>query len=108
MAIPVFRMFRGRRSVRQGGWAAILAVVLSLGCATSSPPPEDRLSPAHLKNGPSMYETGRFGTVPLSSGGLKVDEGAIDRRPAARTAPTRTAERQRGKRKPRARAQRLP
>jgi hypothetical protein len=92
--------------------AGSLTVVLSIGCATSSPPPEDRFSPAHMKNGPSMYETGRFGTVPLSSGGLKVEDGAIDRRidprPVARTAPARSDERQRGKHKPRARAQRQP
>jgi hypothetical protein len=108
MAIPVFRMFHGKGSVRLGCLAGSLAVVLSIGCATSSPPPEDRFSPAHMKNGPSMYETGRFGTVPLSSGGLKVDEGAIDRRPVAQTAPARSDERKRGKHKPRARAQRQP
>jgi len=87
--------------------AAPLAI-LSLGCATSAPPPADRLSPEQLKNGPSLYETGRFGTVPLSSSGLTVDEGAIDRRPVTQPTQARTAERSRGKRKPRARAQRLP
>jgi hypothetical protein len=79
----------------------------SLGGATSSPPP-DRLSPEQLKHGPSMYETGRFAVVPPSSGGLKVDEGAIDRPPPARPPRARVAERQHGKRKSRAPAQRLP
>jgi hypothetical protein len=88
------------------GIAGALAL-LSLGCATATPPP-DRLSPEQLKNGPSLYETGRFGTVPLSSGGLKVDEGAIDRAPAPRSGATRTAARAHGKRKPRARAERQP
>ena len=97
--------FDRRRSLRAGGLVAGLATALSLGCATSAPPPEDRLSPAHLKNGPSMYETGRFGTVPLSSGGLKVDEGSIDGAPRARPA---TAQRGHRKRQPRARAERRP
>jgi len=87
--------------------ATPLAILL-LGCATSAPPPADRLSPEQLKNGPSLYETGRFGTVPLSSSGLKVDEGAIDRRPATRPAQARTAERAHRKRQPRARAERRP
>ena len=34
-----------------------------------------------MKNGPSLYETGRFGTVPLSNGGLTVDGGNIDPHP---------------------------
>jgi len=55
-----------------------------------------------------MYETGRFGTVPLSSGGLKVDEGAIDGTPRARPARSATAERRHGKRQPRAQAERQP
>jgi hypothetical protein len=55
--------------------------ILSLGCATSAPQPDDRLSPAHLKSGPSLYETGRFGTVPLSNAGLTVDGGSIDPHP---------------------------
>ena len=97
--------FDRRRSLRAGGLAAGLLTALSLGCATSGPPPDDRLSPAHLKSGPSMYETGRFGTVPLSSGGLKVDEGAIDGTPRARPV---TAEHRHGKRQPRARAERQP
>ena len=100
--------FDRRRSLRAGGLAAGLAIGLSFGCATSAPPPDDRLSPAQLKNGPSMYETGRFGTVPLSSGGLKVDEGSIDGAPRARPAHAATAERHHGKRQPRARAERRP
>jgi hypothetical protein len=53
--------------------------MLSAACATSIPPAAgDRFSPAQMKNGPSMYETGRFGTVPLSNGGLTVDQGRID------------------------------
>jgi hypothetical protein len=100
--------FSWRRSLRASGTLGSLVVIFALGCATSAAPPEDRLSPAHLKNGPSMYETGRFGTVPLSSGGLKVDEGAIDRAPASRPAPARTAQRHAGKRKSGVRAQRNP
>jgi hypothetical protein len=98
--------FYRRRSLRAGGLTAGLLTALSLGCATSAPPPDDRLSPARLKSGPSMYETGRFGTVPLSSGGLKVDEGSIDGTPRARPARAATAERRHGKRQPRARAER--
>jgi len=110
MAGPSFRKvsFGWRRSLRATGAFGTLVLISYLGCATSTAPPDDRLSPAHLKNGPSMYETGRFGTVPLSNGGLKVDEGAIDRAPTARPASAATAERHHGKRKPRARAERQP
>ncbi len=105
------RRFFARRFVGIAGIAEMLAIVLlvcaSLGCATSAPPP-DRLSPEQLKNGPSLYETGRFAVVPPSSGGLKVDEGAIDRPSPARPLPARSALRPHGKRKPRARAERLP
>jgi hypothetical protein len=79
------------------------------GCATAPPPP-DRLSPEQLKNGPSLYETGRFGTVPLSNGGLTVDSGNIDPHPhrvaatdgdpASPTKASSTGRRSRGKRKP--------
>jgi hypothetical protein len=68
-----------------GGFA-----ILSLGCATSAPPPNDRFSPAQMKNGPSLYETGRFGTVPLSNAGLTVDGGSIDPHPH-RVAPAAAA-----------------
>jgi hypothetical protein len=87
------------------GCAIALGCAIAVGCA-SAPPPRDRLSPEQLKNGPSLYETGRFGTVPLSSGGLKVDEGAIERPAERRAAAAPTAQRHRGKRK--ARAQRSP
>ena len=39
-----------------------------------------------MKNGPSMYETGRFAVVQPSSGGLRIAEGPIDRPPAPRAA----------------------
>ena len=85
-------------------------MVVVLGCATSAPPP-DRLSPEQLKNGPSLYETGRFGVVQPSSGGLQIDAGTIDRsplrspaRPSARPASARAT----AKRKAHARAQRTP
>jgi hypothetical protein len=85
-------------------WALL---VLLGGCATAPPAtPVDRYSPAEMQHGPSLYETGRIAVVPPSKSGLKVDEGAIDRPPAARPVPI--AERQHGKRKARARAQRTP
>jgi hypothetical protein len=72
-----------RLALRAGSFAVSLAVVSlgSLGCATSPPPPDDRFSPAQLKNGPSLYETGRLGAVQLSNGGLTVDGGSIDPHP---------------------------
>jgi len=88
-----------RSSLFAGGLLA-----LSLGCATSAPP-ADRLSPDQLKNGPSLYETGRFGVVAPSSGGLRIDEGPIDRPPAPRTATARASAKRKA---PRARAQRTP
>jgi hypothetical protein len=106
MAMHSSRMFGWRRALCAGGLAASVAVVFTLGCATSAPPP-DRLSPEQLKNGPSLYETGRFGVVQPSSGGLRIDEGAIDRpsvRPPARTTSARAT----AKRKAHARAQRTP
>jgi len=102
MAIHGSRMFEWRRALCAGG----LAVVVALGCATSAAPP-DRLSPEQLRNGPSLYETGRFGVVQPSSGGLRIDAGTIDRpplRPSARPASARAT----AKRKARARAQRTP
>jgi hypothetical protein len=106
MAIHSSLMFGWRRFLGAGGLAASLVVVVALGCATSAPPP-DRLSPEQLKNGPSLYETGRFGVVQPSSGGLRIDAGTIDRpslRPPARPAAARAS----AKRKARARAQRTP
>jgi hypothetical protein len=60
-----------------------------------------------LKNGPSLYETGRFGVVQPSSGGLLIDAGAIDRAPL-RPSPQAARARATAKRKARARAQRTP
>jgi hypothetical protein len=76
---------------RTASWRlSLLAAILSLGCATSAAPTNDRFSPAQMKNGPSLYETGRFGTVPLSNGGLTVDGGNIDPHPH-RVAPASAA-----------------
>jgi hypothetical protein len=57
-----------------------------------------------MKNGPSLYETGRFAVVQPSSGGLRIDEGAIDRPPTPRSATARAS----AKRKARTHAQRTP
>jgi hypothetical protein len=96
------RMFGWRRALCAGGLAASVAVVFTLGCATSAPPP-DRLSPEQLKNGPSLYETGRFGVVQPSSGGLRIDAGTIDR-----AAPRPVVAHAAAKRKAGKRAQRTP
>jgi hypothetical protein len=73
------------------------------GCATApAGVPADRYSPAEMKNGPSMYETGRFAVVQPSSGDLRIAEGPIDRPPGPGTAARA------GKRKPRTHAQRTP
>ena len=46
------------------------------GCATApAGAPADRYSPAEMKNGPSLYETGHVGVVQPSSGGLRIAEG---------------------------------
>jgi hypothetical protein len=83
-------------------WALLL---LLGGCATApARGPADRYSPAEMKNGPSMYETGRFAVVQPSGGDLRIAEGPIDRPPAARAATAHAS----GKRKPRAHAQRTP
>jgi hypothetical protein len=74
-----------RTAARQICLLAASVTLLAVGCASSPPPAGDALSPDRLKNGPSMYETGRFAAVPLSSSGLTVDEGNID--PHARRAP---------------------
>jgi hypothetical protein len=75
------------------------------GCATApARAPADRYSPAEMKNGPSMYETGRFGVVQPSSGDLRIAEGPVDRQAAPRTATARVSK----KRKARAHAQRTP
>jgi len=102
MAIHGSRMFDWRRALSAGG----LAVVAALGCATSAAPP-DRLSPEQLRNGPSLYETGRFGVVQPSSGGLRIDAGAIERAPV-HPSPRPTGARATAKRKARAHAQRTP
>ena len=88
-----------RCSLLAGGLLA-----LSLGCATSAPPAPERMSLEQMKNGPSLYETGRIGVVPPSSGGLRIDEGAIDRPLPPRPATARAI----AKRKAHARAQRTP
>ena len=58
-------------------WALLLLIA---GCATPPPAvPDDRYAVARMKNGPSLYETGRFAAVPVSSGGLHIEEGSIER-----------------------------
>jgi hypothetical protein len=97
-------MFVWRRSLSAGArLAGPLALAFALGCATTTSPPPDRLSPEQLKNGPSLYETGRFAVVQPSSGGLQIDAGNIDRA-TARPAVAHAA----AKRKARKRAQRTP
>ena len=82
-------------------WALLLLIG---GCATApAKPPVDRYSPAEMKNGPSLYETGRFAVVQPSSGGLRIDAGAIER-----PSPPPASARATAKRKARARAQRTP
>ncbi len=72
------------------------------GCATApAGAPADRYSPAEMKNGPSLYETGHVGVVPPSSGGLRIAEGAIGQPSAPRPARARAS----AKRKARAHAQ---
>src|SRR5437667_5210675 len=84
-------------------WALLFLIG---GCATApARTPTDRYSPAEMKNGPSMYETGRFAVVQPSSGGLRIDEGAIGQTSAPRAV---TAHHASAKRKARARAQRTP
>jgi hypothetical protein len=89
-------------------WALLFSIsgcVLLGGCATApASAPADRYSPAEMKNGPSLYETGRFAVVQPSSGGLRIDEGAIGQPSAPRPARARTS----AKRKARAHAQRTP
>jgi hypothetical protein len=76
------------------------------GCATApARAPADRYSPAEMKNGPSMYETGRFAVVQPSSGDLRIAEGPIERPHAPRTATARAAAKRKA---PRAHAQRTP
>ena len=101
--MPSSRMFVWRRAHATGTLAASLIVAFMLGCATSAPPP-DRLSPEQLKSGPSLYETGHFGVVQPSSGGLQIDAGTIDRVPPRPATTARAAAR----RKARTRAQRTP
>jgi hypothetical protein len=86
-------------------WALLLLIG---GCATApAKAPADRFSPAEMKNGPSLYETGRFAVVQPSSGGLRIDAGTIDR-PSSRPSPRPASARTTAKRKARARAQRTP
>jgi len=83
-------------------WALLFLIA---GCATApATAPADRYSPAEMKNGPSLYETGRFAVVQPSSGGLRIDEGPIGQPSAPRAVAARTS----AKRKARARAQRTP
>jgi len=61
-----------------------LGLVGVLACASAPPPaPRDRYSPADMRSGPSLQETGRFGVTPVSSGGLRIQ----DARPQAVSAP---------------------
>jgi hypothetical protein len=86
-------------------WALLFVSFFIGGCATApARAPADRYSPAEMKNGPSLYETGRFAVVQPSSGDLRIAEGPIDRPPAPRAATGRAS----GKRKARTRAQRTP
>jgi hypothetical protein len=57
-----------------------------------------------MKNGPSMYETGRFAVVQPSSGDLRIAEGPIGQPAAPRAVAARTS----AKRKAHAHAQRMP
>jgi hypothetical protein len=83
-------------------WALLFLIG---GCATApARAPADRYSPAEMKNGPSLYETGRFAVVQPSSGGLRIAEGAIGQPSPPRPAKARAS----GKRKARAHAQRTP
>jgi hypothetical protein len=104
MAIHGSPMFERRRSPGAGGrLMGSLALAFTLGCATSTPPPPDRLSPEQLRNGPSLYETGRLAVVQPSSGGLQIDAGATDRvapRPAVAHASARRKARKRAQRTP--------
>jgi hypothetical protein len=84
-----------------GPWALLLLAGGLAGCATAPAATPDRYSPAEMKHGPSLYETGRIAVVPPSSNGLRIDEGSIDRRS---TPQPPVAERAHGKRKVRARA----
>jgi hypothetical protein len=79
-------------------WAFL---ILLGGCATApAGAPVDRYSPAEMKNGPSMYETGRFAVVQPSSGDLRIAEGPIGQPAAPRSVRVRAS----GKRKARAHA----
>ncbi|HZL20989.1 MAG TPA: hypothetical protein VFG23_24860 [Polyangia bacterium] len=69
---------RGLAVVAGGLW------VLSMACATSGEagarPPvavADRMSPASLQQGPSLQETGRIATMPVSNGGLQIQAASI-------------------------------
>jgi hypothetical protein len=85
-------------------WALLFLIGVG-GCATApAKAPADRYSPAEMKNGPSMYETGRFAVVQPSSGDLRIAEGPIGQPSAPRAVAARTS----AKRKSRARAQRTP
>ncbi|HXJ19935.1 MAG TPA: hypothetical protein VMT03_06835 [Polyangia bacterium] len=55
-----------------------------MGCATTPAPPAapaDRYSPEHMRSGPSMQETGRFGVTPISSNGLRIEDARADGTP---------------------------
>jgi hypothetical protein len=85
-----------------GRWALLF---LLAGCATApARTPADRYSPAEMKNGPSLYETGRFAVVQPSSGDLRIAEGPIGQPSAPRAVAARTSV----KRNAHARAQRTP
>jgi hypothetical protein len=82
-------------------WLATLLVLVSLGCATPAPPPQqnDRYSPERMRSGPSLQETGRFGVTPISSNGLRIEDARAEETPAppppAPTAPARRSHKHR-------------
>jgi hypothetical protein len=61
-----------------------LGLMGTLACASAPPPaPRDRYSPADMRSGPSLHETGRFGVTPISSSGTHIE----DARPQATGGP---------------------
>ncbi|HVZ87089.1 MAG TPA: hypothetical protein VHG72_08970 [Polyangia bacterium] len=90
-----------RRLVLAGG----LVAALSGGCATApAPTAEPRPgSPEALRAGPSLHETGRFGVVPVSNGGIRIEEAGA--RPSPVEQPAAKPRLASGVHKPRAAAE---